>query len=312
VLVEEELARFTPTRDTLLTIGVFDGVHRGHQRLIEELKRQAAADVYLAGVVTFHQHPEEVLAPGKNLPFLTDIQTRIKLLKAEGVAIIVPLSFTAELARLGARRFVGLLKKHLRMRGLVIGADFALGQGRRGTPEALKNLGKEMGFNVTVVPPLRINGEVVSSTTIRQAMAAGDMEKVRTLTGRYFSLHGRVIHGEGRGEGLGFPTANLNISPGQSLPPDGVYAALAHANGHTYPSMSNIGRNPTFGDNERSVEAYLFDYGGDLYGHELKVDFVARLRDEKKFTSADDLKQQVAEDVKKGKAILDKMGVEQP
>ncbi len=312
MLVEEELAGFAPARDTLLTVGVFDGVHLGHKRLIDELKRQAETNGCLAGVVTFRQHPEEVLAPGRNLPFLTDIQTRVKLLKAEGVAIIVPLSFTAELARLGARRFVGLLKEHLRMRGLVVGTDFALGKGRQGTPEALIELGKEMDFTVTVVPPLEINGQVVSSTTIRKAMAAGDMEKVRTLTGRYFSLHGRVIHGEGRGEGLGFPTANLNISPGQSLPPDGVYAALAHVNGHTYPSMTNIGRNPTFGDKERSIEAYLLDYGGDLYGHELKVDFVARLRDEKKFASAGDLRKQVAEDVARGRAILDARGVKQP
>lgn len=310
MLVEEELGAFTPASETLLTVGVFDGVHLGHRRLIDELKRQADAKGWLAGVVTFRQHPEEVLAPGKNLPFLTDIKTRLKLLKAEGVAVIVPLSFTAELAGLGARRFVGLLKKYLRMRGLVIGADFALGKGREGSPQALKELGKEMGFSVTVVPPLKVNGEVVSSTTIRRAMAAGDMAKVRSLTGRYFSLHGRVIHGEGRGEGLGFPTANLNVSPGQSLPPDGVYAALAHVNGNTYPSMTNIGSSPTFGDNKRSIEAYLLDYGGDLYGHELAVDFVARLRDEKKFASANELKKQVAEDVKKGEAILNKMGVQ--
>jgi len=312
VLVEEELADFTTDKDTLLTIGVFDGVHRGHQHLIEALKRQAEEKGWLPGVVTFRQHPEAVLAPGNNLPFLTDIQTRLNFLKEQGVALIVPLSFTAELAKLPARRFVGLLQKHLRMRGLVIGADFALGKGREGSPGALKKLGKEMGFTVTVVPPLEINGEVVSSTAIRRAMAAGDMEKVRRLTGRYFRLHGRVVHGEGRGEGLGFPTANLNVAPGQSLPPDGVYAALARVNGHTYPSMTNIGRNPTFGDNKLSIEAYLLDYSGDLYGHELKVDFVARLRDEKRFASADELKRQVAADVKKGKAILDRTSVKQP
>ncbi len=309
MLVEEELAGFSPERDTLLTIGVFDGVHLGHKQLISTLLEQAAPRGLLSGVVTFRQHPEEVLSPGLWLPFLTDIETRIKLLWSESVDIIVPLSFTLELARLGARQFIALLQKHLKMRGLVIGTDFALGKGREGDPDALRRLGREMSFSVTVVPPLMVNGEVVSSTTIRKAMAAGDMNKVRNLTGRYFSLRGKVVTGAGRGEGLGFPTANLNISSGQALPPDGVYAGLAHANGKVYQTMTNVGCDPTFGASERTVEAYLVDYTGDLYGHELTVDFIARLRDERKFDSIDELKAQMAEDVRQGKIILKSMGM---
>jgi riboflavin kinase/FMN adenylyltransferase len=306
---EEELAVFSPKKDTLLTIGVFDGVHLGHQHLISELLKQAERRHLLAGVVTFRQHPEDILSPGKSLPFLTDIKTRIKLLQDESINFIVTLSFTKRLAGLGARQFIALLQKHLKMRGLVIGPDFALGRQREGDIETLRKLGKEMGFWLTIVPPLEINGEIVSSTAIRKAMADGDMKKVRELTGRYFSLHGKVVTGAGRGESLGFPTANLDVNSGQALPPDGVYAGLAHANGKTYRSMTNIGYDPTFGDNERTVEAYLLDYSGDLYGHEISVDFIARLRDEKKFKNAEELKKQMAEDIEIGRTILDAAGV---
>jgi riboflavin kinase/FMN adenylyltransferase len=306
---EEELAEFSPEKDTLLTIGVFDGVHRGHQRLIAELIKQAVQKRLLSGVITFRQHPEDILTPGKTLPFLTDIETRMKLLRDEGVNFIVPLSFTARLAELGARQFISLLQKHLKMRGLVIGPDFALGKRREGDIDTLKKLSTEMGFSLTIVPPLKINGEIVSSTTIRKAMANGDMKKVRELTGRYFSLYGRVVTGAGRGESLGFPTANLDVNSGQALPPDGVYAGLARVNGKVYQSMTNIGKNPTFGNAQRTIETFLLDYNGDLYGRELSVEFVARLRDEKKFKNADELKKQLNEDMERGRIILDAAGV---
>ncbi len=306
---EEDLAAFSPEKETLLTIGVFDGVHLGHQRLISELLKQATRRRLLAGVVTFRQHPEDILSPGKTLPFLTDIKTRTQLLREEGVDFIVPLSFTSALAGLGARRFIALLQKHLKMRGLVVGPDFALGRQREGDIETLRKLGKEMGFSLTIVPPLEINGEIVSSTAIRKAIADGDMKKVHELTGRYFSLYGKVVAGAGRGESLGFPTANLDVNSGQALPPDGVYTGLAHVNGKVYFSMTNIGKNPTFGNPRRTVETFLLDYSGDLYGRELSVEFVARLRDEKKFKNADELKKQLAEDIKKGKSILESMGV---
>ena len=148
------------------------------------------------------------------------------------------------------------------MRGLVIGSDFALGKGREGDTDALQKLGQDMNFSVTVVPPLVINGEVVSSTAIRKALADGDMRKVHELIGRPFSLQGKVVTGAGRGAGLGFPTANLKISPEHALPPDGVYASWAHIDGKAYQSMTNIGKCPTFGGCERTVEAYLIDYRG--------------------------------------------------
>lgn len=306
--VEAELARFSPDRDMLLTIGVFDGVHLGHKHLISELVTQARQQDLLSGVVTFRQHPQEVLQPQTGLPFLTDLSERNNLLKGEGVAVIIPLTFTAESSQLSARQFVDLLRKYLRMRGLVIGPDFALGRNREGTADALCTLGREKGFSVTVVPAVTINGEIVSSTAIRKALADGNMKKVRRLAGRPFSLHGQVVTGAGRGVALGFPTANLDIAPEQAIPADGVYATWACIDGRTYPSMTNIGQNPTFNDRRRAAEVYVVDYQSDLYGRELKIDFVERLRDEKKFDTVAELKKQIAEDVKRGKAILNSEG----
>jgi len=306
--VEKELAKLSPDKDMLLTIGVFDGVHLGHRYLISQLKELARQQGLHSGVVTFRQHPQKVLPPQTRLPFLTSLAQRTKLLENEGVEAIITLSFTPELARLSARQFLGLLQKYLRMRGVVIGPDFALGQNREGNTETLRRLGQEMGFSVTVVSPITIDGEVVSSTAIRKALAQGNMKQVQNLLGRPFSLHGRVVPGARRGAGLGFPTANVDIDPEQALPPDGVYISQAHIDNQVYPAMTNIGKNPTFDASERTVEAYLLDYHGDLYGQELTVDFIERLRDEKKFDTPEELKKQIAEDVKRGKAVLKNRG----
>jgi riboflavin kinase/FMN adenylyltransferase len=306
--VEEELARLSPDRDMLLTIGVFDGVHLGHRYLISQLKELARQQGWLSGVVTFSQHPQKVLSPQTRLPFLTNLAQRTNLLKNEGIDAVITLSFTPELAQLSAREFLGLLQKHLRMRGLVVGPDFALGQNREGNTKTLRRLGQEMGFIVTVVPPIIIDGEVVSSSAIRAALAQGNMKQVQNLLGRPFSLYGRVVPGAGRGTGLGFPTANLDIDPEQALPAEGVYVSRAHIDDQDYPAMTNFGQHPTFGGSEHVVEVYLLDYHGDLYGQELTVDFIERLRSEKKFDTPEELKKQIAEDVKRGKAILKNRG----
>ncbi|MFH1169919.1 MAG: bifunctional riboflavin kinase/FAD synthetase [Chloroflexota bacterium] len=308
MLVEEELARLAPEKDTVLTIGVFDGVHLGHKHLISQVVATAKKRGLLSGVVTFRRHPQELLAPKSRLPFLTDLEERVGLLENEGVDIVAPLSFTDELARLSAPQFISLLYKHLRMRGLVVGPDFALGRNREGDAAALRQLGQQMGFSVDVVSPMKINGEVVSSTAIRKAIAAGNMQKVERLAGRPFSLHGRVVAGAGRGTDLGFPTANLNVDSEQALPTDGVYASWGHVDGKAYKSMTNVGTDPTFNGGKRTVEVYVIDFQGDIYGHELKVDIVQRLRDERKFDTVAALKEQMAEDVVQGKAILSSEG----
>ncbi len=305
MLVEEELAEFASEKDTLLTIGVFDGVHLGHQYLISQLREHARQEHWLSGVVTFRQHPRAVLSSRPELPYLTSLAQKVNLIKNEGVDLVVTLSFTTELAPLSARQFVELLKKHLRMRGLILGADFVLGRNREGNVDNLRKLGQEMDFSVTVIPPLRINNAVVSSTAVREALAAGDMEKVVSLIGRPFSLEGQVIHGAGQGAKLGFPTANLAVDSAQALPADGIYATWAYVDDQTYQSMTNIGRRPTFGDNGRTVETYILNYAGNLYGRQLKIDIVERLRPEQRFDSVEELKKQITEDIVRGRAILD-------
>jgi len=306
--VETELAEFSPKKDMLLTIGVFDGVHLGHRHLMAKLIELARQQGLASGVITFSRHPREVLAPKTRLPFLTDIERRIELLKSEGVGAVIPLTFTPQLARLTPKEFLSLLKKQLRMRGLVVGPDFALGRNREGNTNALHLLGEEMGFSLTVVPPLTLDGEVVSSTAIRQALAEGGMKRAQKLMGRPFSLHGQVVRGDRRGIKLGFPTANLNTEAEQALPADGVYTSRAYIDDRAYPAMTNIGIHPTFGGDKHLVEVYLMDYRGDLYGRDLTVEIIERLRGEIKFDTPEELEKQIAEDVKRGKGILEIRG----
>lgn len=307
--VEEELTHFSPEKETLLTIGVFDGVHLGHKYLISKLVELARKENLLSGVVTFHPHPRELFSPQTKILCLTSVSEKEQLLKNEGVDIVVVLSFDQELANLSSRDFVVLLKKHLKMRGLVIGPDFALGKNREGNADTLRALGAEMSFNVTAVSPKKINGEVASSTAIRKALAEGDMEKVKRLLGRPFSLYGKVTAGEHRGTGMGFPTINLKVDARRATPPDGVYASRAYIAGKEYQAMTNIGLRPTFGENhERTIESFILNYSEDVYGKEVKLEIIQKLRDEKRFESVAELKKQIAEDVKRGAEILSTRG----
>jgi riboflavin kinase / FMN adenylyltransferase len=303
--IEQELAQFSPQKETLLTIGVFDGLHLGHKFLISKLVELAHKQNFLSGVVTFRQHPRELLSPKTKLLYLCTVAEREQLLKNEGVDIVAALSFNKELAKLSAHDFVSLLKKYLKVRGLVIGPDFALGRNREGNADALRLLGEEMGFSVTIVAPKKINGEVASSTAIRQALADGDMEKVTRLLGRPFSCHGKVTRGEHRGTEMGFPTVNLSINVKMAIPPDGVYATRAYIDGQEFQAMTNIGKRPTFGDsNERTIESYILNYNQDIYDKDVKIEIVQKLREEKRFNNIEELKQQIAEDVKRGAEIL--------
>jgi len=304
----EELFRSSPGRDTILTVGVFDGVHLGHKYLLSRLKEQANQQSLLSMVVTFDPHPQKVLSPQTKLPFLTDLDQRIKLLRNEGIKAIIVLTFTHELAQLSAYQFIDLLKKYVRMKGLVIGPDFTLGRNKEGNVNTLRTLGRNMDFTVTVIPPIMINDEVVSSTAIRNALADGDLRRAHNLIGRPFSLHGRVVPGAGRGTKLGFPTANLEINLEQALPADGVYATWAYINDKAYKSVTSIGKQPTFGGKQDIVEVYVLDYRANLYGNELRIDIMEWLRGEKQFDTAEELRQQITEDMKQGRAILDKAG----
>jgi riboflavin kinase/FMN adenylyltransferase len=300
----QELARHTPDSPTLLTLGVFDGVHRGHLELIETLKQRAGERRLLPGIVTFDPHPVEVLHPGERLPLLTSVEERVDLLKSAGVPLVVPLTFTLELSRNSPEEFVRLLTRYLRMAGLILGPDFSLGRDRAGTVQTLEEIGGRLGFTVEGVSPYTIDGQVVSSTAIRNALARGDVAEVARMLGRRFTLSGPVVTTSRRGASLGFPTANLRFDPGRALPRNGVYATIATLPYGQYGSVTNIGHRPTFGHTERVVETHLIGFRGDLYGATLNVGFVTRLRDEIAFENADALVAQMHHDVEAARNIL--------
>lgn len=302
--IRKELSQLSIDRDSVLTIGVFDGVHRGHQHLIGHLVRKAARTNRLAGVLTFRNHPASVLRPEFKPHYITSLDERVRLLRQLGVSFVAPVTFDLELSHLGARDFIALLQRHLRMKGLVIGPDFALGHKREGDAPALTAMGKEMGFSVNVVKALEEGGEPVRSTVIRRALAEGDVARVAAMLGRSFALNGRVVSGAGRGRALGFPTANLATPPEMAIPGDGIYATWACLDDGRYMAATSIGTRPTFGDNERAIEAFLLDFSGDLYGQDVRLEFVQRLRGQVKYDTAQALKEQVDRDVAQTRAIL--------
>jgi riboflavin kinase/FMN adenylyltransferase len=315
--IEEELSYSACKQDTVLTIGVFDGVHLGHQHLVSHLREEARVRGLSSAVVTFRCHPRDVLSPETRIPCLNTLERRVELLKSLGVELVAVIPFTPEVAHLSARVFIAMLQKYLRMREMVIGPDFALGRGREGDIHLLRSLEEEMGFTVNEVPPMRLNGEVISSTNIRSTLSEGDIQKANKLLGRNFSLAGRVISGTGKSKAFGFPTANLSLAPNQALPGDGVYATKTHhIEDRTYLSATNIGGSFTFGrasagqnhpqsDSKRTVEAYLIDFNADLLGQEIEVEFIEKLRGEQHFTTADELKTQISIDVERAKAALE-------
>ncbi len=294
----EELARIAPGRATAVTIGKFDGVHRGHQHLIQSLLR-AAKDRQLASVViTLHPNPLVVLRPDTPVTYLCALEERLTLLQSLGVDQVGTLSFTPELSQLSAREFVSLLIDELRMKLLFVGPDLALGRRREGDTSVLCALGATLGFELVVAEPLQEDQRKVGSSAVRQALAAGEMEEVSHLLGRPYGLAGPVVQGDKRGRTLGFPTANVAVPRSLALPAFGVYVTRALAGGQSYLASTNIGIRPTFDDGDQlTVEAYLLDFEGDLYGHDLRLEVLHRLRGEARFNSLAALKEAIARDV---------------
>jgi riboflavin kinase/FMN adenylyltransferase len=303
ILAREELARAAPGAETAVTIGVFDGVHRGHLYLLDRLKERARALGLASGVVTLHPAPFQVLHPERAAAYLCSLEERIELLRDAGVDFVAPVTFTSELAQLSARDFVQLLVDELRVRFMLEGPDHALGRGREGTVAVLAELGREMGYQLEVPEAFTEGDLVVSSTAVRSALAEGDMRQVAALLGRPFSLRGPVVEGARRGKSIGFPTANIGVGADHAVPPFGVYVSRAYLGEARYKSVTNIGRRPTFDKGERTIEVYLLDYkGDDFYGHDLRIDLVERLRPEKRFASAEELRVQIEHDVAAAKA----------
>lgn len=285
-------------QDSWLTVGVFDGVHRGHQEIIRSLVAGARQSSAKAIVVTFWPHPATVLGRG-GVRCLTMDDERATLLEALGVDVVVTHRFDASVAATSARDFVARLHARLGLRHLLIGYDFALGKDREGNRTRLMEIGRDLGFEVGVIPALSDESGVISSTEIRKLVATGEVAEAAKLLGHNYGLHGPVVHGDSRGRELGFPTANISYPPEKILPSNGVYACRAWVAAEPYQAAINVGVRPQFHDGSGAplVEAYLLDFDGDLYGQDVALEFHARLRDERKFSSVAALLNQIRQDV---------------
>jgi len=298
LLVRQELQASVTPDEHALSIGVFDGVHRGHQMLLARMLEEGRARNLTGGIVTFHPHPLSVVRPDVPITYLQSLERRVELLGTLGADFVSVLQFTSELRQVSALDFSRLLVEEAGMRLLVVGEDFRLGRGGEGTVEVLAKIGGDLGFEVLSVPLLGDNGDHVSSTRVREALAAGEMEEVSHLLGHSFALRGPVLHGDERGRQIGFPTLNLGVSADRWLPPNGVYVTKAFVGDREFRACTNIGVRPTFEvEQVRLVETHLLDFEGDLYGEVATVELVHRLRAEQKFDDIDALAEQIQRDL---------------
>jgi len=292
---------------TAVTIGNFDGVHLGHRHLIRHVVKDAEDNRWTPTVVTFQPHPRQVLHPGARMYYISSWEERLALLEETGISLVAVVRFNLEVAQMPAETFVRELIHRLGMQSLWVGPDFALGRNREGNVERLKALGKKLGFRVQVVPPFTLHGEPVRSSRIRYLVGeVGDVRKAAELLGRCFSLNGIVIHGDGRGRRIGIPTANIAFAPNRLIPANGVYATWAYLNGERWPSATNIGVRPTVaGENPvRTVETHIIGLNTNLYYRPIRLEFVERLRPEKKFESVEALVQQIRQDIARAASLL--------
>jgi riboflavin kinase/FMN adenylyltransferase len=298
LLVRQELQSSVTPGDHAISIGVFDGVHRGHQMLIGRMLDEARSRGLTGGIITFHPHPLSVVRPDVQITYLESLERRVELLRELGVDFVSVLQFTSELQQVSALDFCRLLVEEAGLRLLVVGEDFRLGRGGEGTVEVLTAIGDELGFEVIAVPLLGDGDDRVSSTRVREALTEGDMEAVSQLLGHHFMLRGPVLHGDERGRMIGFPTLNVGISADRWLPPNGVYVTRATVGDREFRACTNIGIRPTFeGDQRRMVETHLLDFEGDLYGQVVTIELLHRLRPEQKFNGVDELTAQIQRDL---------------
>ena len=288
-----------------LTIGSFDGVHLGHQAILEKLIKGARGDHQPAVVITFYPHPAVILRNRQNHTYLTSPDEKAIILDDLGVDIVITHPFDRELANMSAYDFVAQLHHHLKLSHLCVGYDFALGRGREGDIPKLRLLGEEFGYQVHVIEPLEMEGEAVSSSQIRNALFSGEVEKANQLLGRPYRLSGIVIHGDSRGRLLGIPTANLDVWKERALPKSGVYICQARWEDGTYRAVTNVGYRPTF-DNQTLapvVETHILDFDQDIYGKNIELSFFARLRDEQKFPDIQALIKQILYDIERARSF---------
>jgi len=304
MIAHSDLSQVLSPGPLLIAIGVFDGVHRGHQYLLEQLKAEALTRGLGSGVVTLKNNPRTVLRPEDPVSYLCGLPERLSLLQDQQLDLIIPLTFDLDLSYLDPKGFMDLLRDSLDVKGLVVGPDFVMGHNRSGNIPTLKDLGEEMGFSVSVVDPLAFDGETVSSSAVRRALAHGDVSRAEILLGRPFKLHGVVSPGEGIGRKMGFPTANLDVDQDLVVPYEGVYATWLSLNGRWWQSATSVGTRSTFGLGGQVVESYILDFDGDLYGESVDLEFVRWIRGQQRFDNPDELVTEMQRDVEKIRFIL--------
>lgn len=293
--------RFT---DSVITIGNFDGIHLGHQELVKIVIHRAREIGARSMVVTFRPHPLKILAPDKCPPLISIYEEKICLFRKLGIDILVKIPFTVDFSSMAPRDFVkNILCDQLGAREIFVGYNYRFGRGREGNIQKLKELGKEFGFNVREVDQVSLNGEVISSSKIRDLLKNGDVEHAARLLGRHYAMTGVVVKGDGRGKNIGFPTANL-APKHLIIPSNGVYAVRLSARDRYYDGIANIGLRPTFNKKDLTVEVHIFEFNEDLYGEEITVCFIKKIREEKKFMNADALIMQIRGDIETVKQIL--------
>lgn len=294
----------------VLALGNFDGLHRGHVKIIERIRRGASERAGTPVVLTFDPHPPRVLRPDKAPPLLMTMDQKLAALERAGVQGVAIVRFSEELSQWEPDAFVRrVLVDWLHVAEVWVGADFLFGRNRSGNFSLLRTLGQQLGFRAEKIDPIRYKDFVVSSTRIRRLVAEGRVEEAGALLGRHYAIGGEVVPGARRGRELGFPTANL-ATANDSIPPHGVYATFITLEGIVHPSVTNIGVRPTFGDESRpGVETHVLGFSGDLYGRHADVAFVQRLRDERRFPDVDALREQIAADVRRAERLFDRLSV---
>ena len=299
-------------RNPVLTLGNFDGVHLGHQKIFKELKEEARKMNGESIIFTFDPHPLQVLAPQKCPPFITPFKNKLMLVERSGIDVIIVATFDLDLANITPEAFVKqILVDKIGAKKILVGYNYYFGKDRKGNVEMLIGLGKKFGFEVKVIEAVKVNDTPVSSSKIRELIQGGQMGQAAQLLGRNYLLMGKVIWGADRGKGLGFPTANLEILNGL-YPKTGVYAVEVIMGNKTYTGVANVGYDPTFGENPLSVEVHILDFSRDIHGEEIQVVFFERIRDEKAFENPDLLVRQIRKDITEARKILLRRSPENP
>ncbi|MGB9792093.1 MAG: bifunctional riboflavin kinase/FAD synthetase [Thermacetogeniaceae bacterium] len=291
-----------------VAFGNFDGVHMGHRRLLEEMVNYSLQAKAVPSVFLFYPHPQRVLDPDNAPKMLLDLEKKTEILESSNIKIAFIIPFTPEIASLTPEEFVKeVIVRRLKAEAVFVGFNFRFGHRASGTPEFLQELGTKYGFKVSVLPPVIINGELVSSTRIRELLTTGDIRKAKDLLGYWPLIRGKIIKGDQRGRTLGFPTANIETPKDILIPCSGVYAGKGIVDNKHYPAVVNIGKRPTFYDNsEKTIEAHLIGYKEFVYGKKIEIKLYERLREERKFSRAQDLINQIQKDIKNALQICNR------